>query len=151
MMEISEESATARPAPAAGPLMAEMIGLSSLIMFQTMARASSPIAIIFCASPSLAISSFKSPPAEKARPAPVTTTTRVSGSYLHGFPNLAELSVHARRRRVHLVRPVDGNEQDTVWLAIELQELVIRVLHGISPVAMAQSYRIAPALRASAA
>jgi hypothetical protein len=79
-MLMSASSATANPAPTATPLMAEMIGLSQLIMLWTMSRAS----LIVCATTSRLPMDFsttsKSPPAENARPAPVITATRTSSS-----------------------------------------------------------------------
>lgn len=151
MMEISAESATARPAPAAAPLMAQMTGLSSSIMFHTMARASSPMAIIFSASPMLGNFLIQIAAGAKGTPGTRHYDYPGLGIHLYGFPDLGELGVHPSRRCVHLFRSVDGDEQDAVWLAFELQELIVRVFHCVSPVSVDESYRIAPALRTSAA
>ena len=79
-MLMSASSATASPAPTATPLMAEMIGLSQLIMLWTMSRASFIVPATTSRLPMDRSTTSKSPPAENALPAPVMTATRTSGS-----------------------------------------------------------------------
>ncbi len=81
MMLISAIRATARPAPTATPLIAEMIGFSQANILKTMSPASFMVSGNLGGISTVSATQDRLPPAEKARsPAPVTTATRTAGS-----------------------------------------------------------------------
>ena len=76
----SQSSATVAPRPAAGPLIAAIVGASAFTMFCT--RYFGPRVIdVGADAPRLSsVCGPKSPPAQKAVPAPVSTIAPMSGS-----------------------------------------------------------------------
>ncbi len=79
-MDTSASSATTRPAPTAGPWMAETTGFEQSTTPQTRSRASRSTRVRAAQEEITSSMSSKEPPAENARPAPDTSTTRTSGS-----------------------------------------------------------------------
>ena len=80
MMLTSASRATASPAPTATPLMAETIGLTEASISSTTALASRHCSTTAPWSVVILSTMARSPPAEKARPAPVITDTATESS-----------------------------------------------------------------------
>src|SRR5882724_5563661 len=76
--------------------------------------------------------SERSPPAENALPAPVTTTTRVFGS-ASTTGQICVNSVQARVGRVQHLRPVDGDDEHPVRLGLEREVAEVGVVHDVAP------------------
>src|SRR6185503_1057875 len=88
---MSESATTLQPSPTAGPFTAAITGMRHRIMLSTMSRPSSIVCRRSTLSFAMRSSRPKSPPAEKARPAPVITATRASVSELSCGKSCARL------------------------------------------------------------
>src|SRR5579884_2498713 len=78
--EMSASKATTRPAPTAGPRIAETTGLSKLTILSTRSRASRMMRIRSEKPPMVSSIKSKLPPEENALPSPRTSTARTLGS-----------------------------------------------------------------------
>ena len=57
---------------------------------------------------------FTSPPAQNARPAPVKTMTRTSGS-LPASDSFAQIAPHMADERIQTLRPVERDGDDAIF------------------------------------
>ena len=106
-----------KPPPIAAPLMAPITGwcILRIAMITSSSSSMARRAIVVTVSPSMfgtMPESSRSAPEQNPCPAPVSTTTRTSLSWLTVSQRLAERDHHVERHRVHALGAVERDERD---------------------------------------
>ena len=141
---MSHNSATLQPNPTAGPLTAAMIGSGKRSISSMICEPSRMLSSRATGSSRKVVIQFRSPPAQNARPAPVSTTTLASLSAASCRQTLAsaqcrfsltQLSSSARLTTTVRTGPVGFDGQ-------LVGEIVFQVQH-VAPIALARNRSIA--------
>ena len=143
----SMASVIVAPMPTAGPLIAAITGLGhAWIASATLppvsrtpswygasvrwSRRSAGVGSAVSSRPNTLPSAERSMPAQKARPAPVTTIARIASSVAAAAEEVLELAGHGDGERVERVRPVQGQRADAVVVGRHRQGVVARRRRG---------------------